>query len=65
MSQNTRLLLIALGIIIVFGIFLQSYIAKSLQESSSGMDTMPDIKYSNADADNKGAAAHKGPGKTK
>ncbi|MCW5823319.1 MAG: hypothetical protein KIT34_10985 [Cyanobacteria bacterium TGS_CYA1] len=52
MSQNTRLLLIALGIIIVFGIFLQSFIAKNLQETSSGLDTMPDFKYSSADPNN-------------
>ncbi len=33
MSQNTRLLLIALCVLVVFGIFLQSLIARSLQES--------------------------------
>jgi len=32
MSQNTRLLLIALVVMVVFGIFLQSLIAKSLQQ---------------------------------
>jgi hypothetical protein len=36
MSQNTRLLLIALVVMVVFGIFLQSLIAKSLQESNGG-----------------------------
>ncbi|MBP7863683.1 hypothetical protein KA183_18495 [bacterium] len=66
MSQNTRLLLIALGIIIVFGIFLQSFIAKNLQESSSGLDTMPEFKFSNADPNNslKKAPANNAPGKT-
>ncbi|MDZ4836527.1 MAG: hypothetical protein SGJ27_22350 [Candidatus Melainabacteria bacterium] len=34
MSQNTRLLLIALVVMVVFGIFLQSLIARSLQESN-------------------------------
>tara|TARA_Y100001978_G_C23273391_1_gene236908 strand:- start:11 stop:175 length:165 start_codon:yes stop_codon:yes gene_type:complete len=33
MSQNTRFLLIALALLVVFGIFLQSLIARSLQES--------------------------------
>lgn len=63
MSQNTRLLLIALGIIIVFGIFLQSFIAKNLQESSSGLDSMPEIKYTNADPNKKAAPDAKAPGK--
>ena len=35
MSQNTRFLLIALALLVVIGIFLQSLIARSLQESFS------------------------------
>jgi hypothetical protein len=42
MSQNTRLLLIALVVMVVFGIFLQSLIARSLQDSF-GTDALRDL----------------------
>lgn len=47
MSQNTRLLLIALVILVVFGIFLQSLIARSLQESFSEEATQPRLPPTN------------------
>ncbi|MBX3077401.1 hypothetical protein KF913_26055 [Candidatus Obscuribacterales bacterium] len=48
MSQNTRMLLIALVVMVVFGIFLQSLIAKSLQDSSGSdaMNTLPKLPSS-------------------
>lgn len=42
MSQNTRLLLLALVVMVVFGIFLQSLIARSLQDSF-GTDAMNNL----------------------
>ena len=42
MSQNTRLLLLALVVMVVFGIFLQSLIARSLQDSF-GTDALRDL----------------------
>jgi hypothetical protein len=49
MSQNTRLLLIALVVMVVFGIFLQSLIAKSLQESNGSNlgNNLPKLPSSN------------------
>ncbi len=49
MSQNTRLLLIALVVMVVFGIFLQSLIARSLQESNGGdiQNNLPKLPSSN------------------
>lgn len=51
MSQNTRMLLIALVVMVVFGIFLQSLIAKSLQDSSGSdvMNTLPKLPNSNSE----------------
>lgn len=48
MSQNTRLLILALGVMVVFGIFLQSLIARSLQQSN-GVDrtNVPALPSSN------------------
>jgi hypothetical protein len=43
MSNNTRLLLIALVILVVFGIFLQSLIARSLQESFGPEAAVPQL----------------------
>ncbi len=43
MSQNTRLLLIALGVMVVFGIFLQSLIARSLQDSFGQQNSLPKL----------------------
>jgi len=48
MSQNTRLLLVALAILVVFGIFLQSLIARSLQESfGENNESMPKLPPAN------------------
>lgn len=49
MSQNTRLLLIALVVMVVLGIFLQSLIARSLQESfgTDNQNTVPQLPRSN------------------
>lgn len=43
MSNNTRLLLIALVILVVFGVFLQSLIARSLQESFGPEAAVPQL----------------------
>ncbi len=47
MSQNTRLLLIALGVMVVFGIFLQSLIARSLQDSFGQQNSLPKLPSGN------------------
>jgi len=43
MSQNTRLLLVALVVLVVFGIFLQSLIARSLQDTFGADKGMPEV----------------------
>ncbi|MGD9680587.1 MAG: hypothetical protein AB7W16_05320 [Candidatus Obscuribacterales bacterium] len=43
MSQNTRLLLLALVVLVVFGIFLQSLIARSLQDTFGADKGVPEV----------------------
>ncbi|MBK9144180.1 MAG: hypothetical protein IPM23_16925 [Candidatus Melainabacteria bacterium] len=43
MSQNTRLLLVALVVLVAFGIFLQSLIARSLQDTFGADKGVPEV----------------------
>ncbi|MBZ0186480.1 MAG: hypothetical protein K8F91_09555 [Candidatus Obscuribacterales bacterium] len=59
MSQNTRLLLVALVILVVFCIFLQSLIARSLSDTFGADKGMPEVPKPRSPSAQNGDAAAK------